>query len=61
MKVTVPDMTCNHCVMKIQKALLVTGVKVTIDLPTHEVTFKKDEDLDKVKKAITEAGYTVEV
>ena len=61
MKVTVPDMTCNHCVMKIQKALLVTGVNATIDLPTHEVTFKKDEDLDKVKKAITEAGYTVQV
>jgi copper chaperone len=61
MKVTVPDMTCNHCVMKIQKALLVEGVKANIELASHEVTFKKDEDLDKVKKAITEAGYTVKL
>ena len=61
MKVQVLDMTCNHCVMKIQKALLVAGVKATVELDRHEVTFKKDEDLDKVKKAITEAGYTVTV
>lgn len=60
MKVKVLDMTCNHCVMKIQKALLVAGVKATVELDSHEVTFKKDEDLDKVTKAITDAGYTVE-
>ncbi|MBU1143414.1 MAG: cation transporter [Firmicutes bacterium] len=61
MKVKVLDMTCNHCVMKIQKALLIEGVKASVELSSHEVTFKKDEDLDKVKKAITEAGYTVTV
>ncbi len=61
MKVTVPDMTCNHCVMKIQKALLISGVKATIELESHLVTFKKDEDLEIVKKAITEAGYTVKI
>lgn len=59
MKVNVKDMTCNHCVMKIQKQLMVDGLKATVELSDKSVTFKKDEDLPKVKASIEKAGYTV--
>jgi copper chaperone CopZ len=61
MKVTVNDMSCNHCVMKIQKQLMMDGVQATVELKDKSVTFKKEADLDKVKASIEKAGYTVEV
>ena len=60
MKVTVNDMSCNHCVMKIQKQLMMDGVQATVELKDKSVTFKKEADLDKVKASIEKAGYTVE-
>ena len=60
MKVTVNDMSCNHCVMKIQKQLMMDGVQATVELKDKSVTFKKEADLNKVKASIEKAGYTVE-
>lgn len=57
MKITVKDMTCNHCVAKIQKALLMEKIMAKIDLSSHTVDVK-DIDLDKAMVAIKEAGYT---
>lgn len=61
MKIHVPDMSCNHCVMKIQKQLLMDGIKATVDLKDQSVSFKKDSDLDKVTESVQKAGYTVNV
>lgn len=61
MKIHVPDMSCNHCVMKIQKQLLMDGIKATIDLKDQSVTFKNDSDLDKVSASVKKAGYQVKL
>ncbi|HRX45131.1 MAG TPA: heavy-metal-associated domain-containing protein [Acholeplasmataceae bacterium] len=60
MKITVPDMSCNHCVMKIQKQLLIDGVQATVDLKDKSVNFKKDADLEKVTASVKKAGYSVQ-
>lgn len=59
MKVLVPDMSCNHCVMKIQKQLMMDGLKANVNLGDKSVDFKNDADLSKVKQSIEKAGYTV--
>lgn len=59
MKINVPDMSCNHCVMKIQKQLLTDGIKANVNLADKSVDFKNDADLSKVTASIEKAGYTV--
>ena len=61
MKVTVPDMSCNHCVMAIQKSLILSGSNAKVDLTDKSVSFKDEKDLDKVVEAIKKAGYHPEV
>lgn len=58
MKVLVPNMSCKHCVMKIEKQLLMDGLKAKVELETKSVSFAKESDLDKVQKSIEKAGYT---
>jgi copper ion binding protein len=60
----VTGMSCGHCKMTVEKAVgSVPGVeKVDADFQKHRVTVSYREDpstLDKVKAAITEAGYVV--
>lgn len=57
---TVNDMTCNHCVGTVRKALdaALPGSTVDIDLATHKVSFTGDRA--KGEAAIREAGYTPE-
>ncbi len=57
MKVIVPDMSCNHCVMKIQKQLMIDGIQATVDLKDKSVNLKKDSDLEKAKQSLIKAGY----
>ncbi len=61
MKIRVSDITCKHCVMTIQKALIMSGVNAKVELADQSVTFKNDKDLDKVVETIKKAGYTPEV
>lgn len=61
MKVIVPDMSCKHCVMKIEKSLMMEGLKAKVVLDDQSVNFTKESDLEKVKKAIEKAGYTPQV
>lgn len=58
MKVLVPNMSCKHCVMKIEKQLLMDGLKAKVELENKSVSFAKESDLDKVQKSIEKAGYT---
>ncbi len=59
MKVIVKDMTCNHCVMKIQKQLLMDGILATVELKDKSVSFKKESDLEKVVQSLKKAGYQI--
>jgi len=61
MKVTVPDMSCKHCVMKIEKSVVMSGLKAKVNLEDHSVTFSNEKDLEKIKEAIQKAGYTPQV
>ncbi len=61
MKVIVPDISCSHCVMAIQKSLLVNGLNAQVSLIEKAVSFKEEKDLEKVLDAVRQAGYTPEV
>ena len=55
---TVNDMSCNHCVGTISKALeeALPGSTISVDLATHRVEFTGDRSTGEA--AIREAGYT---
>ena len=60
----VQGMTCNHCAMRVQKALKgVTGVSdAQVDLPKAEAAVTFDDSkvsTDKLAAAVVEAGYKV--
>jgi Cu+-exporting ATPase len=61
MKVVVPDMTCNHCKMTIEKALTERGYKgINIDLENKIVEAQLEEkDRAEFVKTIEGKGYTV--
>lgn len=53
----VPDMSCQHCVATISKALAaeLPGAPVAIDLARHEV--RVGGDAGRAERAIRDAGY----
>ena len=60
----VQGMTCNHCVMRVQKALKgVVGVQdAMVDLNKAEAAVTFDEgkvNIDKLSTAVVDAGYKV--
>jgi len=59
--VKIEGMTCNHCVMNATKAIeTVDGVtKVKVMLDAKKAIIEGDFDLDQVKKAIENSGYSV--
>ncbi len=60
MVLTVPDMSCEHCVKRITAALKsVSGVdKIEIDLSLKKVVIQGNADETAVVGAIKNAGYT---
>ncbi len=61
--ITVEGMSCNHCKMAVEKAAGavagVTGAAVDLDKKELTVNFADgQENIEEVKKAVTEAGYT---
>lgn len=61
---SVPDVSCQHCVNTIQKTLgVLPGVEtVSTDLPTKTVHVHYDPSqvsLDQVETTLDDAGYTV--
>jgi len=61
---SVPDVSCEHCVKTIDKALgVLPGVEtVSTDLPTKKVHVYYDPccvTLDQVEATLDDAGYTV--
>lgn len=63
-KIKVQGMTCNHCVMRVAKALkAVPGVQdAKVDLQKAEAVVSYDDakvSADKLSVAVVEAGYKV--
>jgi copper chaperone len=60
MEFQVDDMTCNHCVSTITKAVkgADANAKVDIDLQNHLVRIDGATDADGIVNAIRDAGYT---
>lgn len=57
---TVNDMSCNHCVGAITKAVQAAfpQAQLEFDLAQHKVRVEDVPGADEVKKVIEEAGYT---
>jgi copper chaperone len=63
-KLKIQGMTCNHCVMRVAKALKgVPGVQdAQVDLQKAEAAITFDEakvTMDKLSSAVVDAGYKV--
>jgi len=56
----VNDMTCNHCVGAVTKAVkeAAPGSTVEVDLDSHRVRVDGAASAEAVAEAIREAGYT---
>ncbi len=56
----VPNISCNHCKMRISKKLDQIGVKeYQVDVPNRTV-FVKTDDLKIITDALEEIGYPVQ-
>ncbi len=59
--VQVDGMTCHHCEMTVEKALLelsgIKSAKASHENKTVEVQCKNDLDVNQVKEKIEKAGY----
>jgi len=60
--IKIPDMTCDHCKITIEKALRdVSGVaQVQVTLREHRVKVSGDTEVNQIISAIQSAGYTTE-
>lgn len=59
----VNGMSCNHCVMSVEKALKEIGANGSVDLASKQVTVEYDDaaiSLETIKEAIEDQGYDVE-
>lgn len=61
---TVPDISCEHCVRSVTEALSpVEGVQqVSVDIPTKQVTVEYDQsrvDVAKMQEILAEEDYPV--
>ncbi|HZG80108.1 MAG TPA: copper ion binding protein [Brevibacillus sp.] len=58
----VEGMSCNHCVMTIEKTLKEIGASGKVDLAGNKVEVSYEEgavSLEKIKEAIEDQGYDV--
>ena len=58
-ELTLPTMTCGHCVSVVTKAIKQTDPQalVEIDLASHRVRVETTEALETIEAAVVEAGY----
>ena len=58
-ELTLPTMTCGHCVKAVTQAVqeLDPQAQVSIDLPSHRVSVQTTQDRQAVISALAEAGY----
>jgi copper chaperone len=60
LKYRVEDMSCDHCVNAITRAVkdAEPGASVAVDLQQHMVNVDNAPDAERVAAAIRDAGYT---
>lgn len=62
-KIIIEGMSCNHCVARVEKALMevegVKSVKVDLKEKTAVVDLSHDVDDSMLKAAVDDAGYDV--
>ena len=58
-ELTLPDMTCNHCVKTVTETVRRIDPKATpqIDLAAHRVRIESAQPAEAFAKALTEEGY----
>jgi len=61
---TVPDISCEHCVRSVTEALTpIDGIQtISVDLPTKQVTVAYDQsqvNVEKMKEVLAEEDYPV--
>ncbi len=56
----VPDISCNHCKMRIQKALEEIGEKDFEVKVAEKEVIVETENIEKVVKKLEEIGYPIE-
>jgi copper chaperone len=58
----VPDMTCNHCKMRIEKTMNESGKvnEVNVDLQSKKVSLESDLPAADLIKLFDDAGYDAE-
>lgn len=58
-ELTLPDMTCGHCVRTITEVArwLDPQADVQTDLSTHRARFQTEADPQALRKALEEEGY----
>lgn len=59
MKLTVNEMSCNHCVSRIDKVLSDAGIAHRIDLESKTVTIEDDSQVEKAIEEMDDIGFTV--
>lgn len=59
LELTLPTMTCGHCVGVVNKAIKQADPQATveIDLASHHVRVESTEDRETIEAAVIEAGY----
>ena len=60
LELTLPAMTCGHCVGVVTQAIKQADplATVDIDLPTHRVRVETSKDRETIHSAVVGAGYT---
>ena len=58
-ELTLPTMTCGHCISVVTKAIKQVDAQavVEIDLASHRVRVQTTEDRQTIEAAVVEAGY----
>ena len=58
-ELTLPTMTCGHCVKTVTRAVqrLDPAATIEIDLPSHRVRIGSDRDAQSLRAALADEGY----
>ena len=63
-KLIIPDISCQHCVDTIKKALSeienINLLEVDIDTKTVSIDYSNELDIDQIQNLLLDQGYTVE-
>ena len=60
-ELTLPDMTCGHCVRTVTETVrqLDAEARIDVDLPAHRVRIESARTAEEFAAALGEAGYPV--